>query len=139
MSEEQVTDEMFLDEAETCDDPNVSALESFYYKQGEAVELEGIDLGRNAGIKLTMSHAQYGEMAILLDAEGTEKLLDWLLNVMCREINQLPKNRLMQIIERILGTTGMVHTLKSGDKTALKNTLHILTERYKNETITTKS
>ena len=121
------------------EDFNLSALESFYYKQGEAVELDGIDLGTNVGIKLMMSHSQYDTLAILLDAEGTEKLLDWLLNVMCREINQLPKNRLMQIIERILGTTGMVHTLKSGDKTALKNTLHILTERYKNETITTKS
>ena len=112
---------------EAYDDFNLSTLEPFYYKQGAAVELEGMDLG-GQGIKITMSHVQYGEMAIFLDAEGTEKLLDWLHKAMCREINQLPRNRLMQIIERILGTTGMVHTLKSGDKAALKSTLHVLAE-----------
>ena len=117
----EVTGEVEVERETTIE--SILAAGRFVFERG--YRLEAIDLGLYAGIKMEMSHGQYGTATILLDPETVEKLAYWLLKSMGQKIPTLP-SKLPIAIKAVLENKAKGKKLKSGNRKIFEDTMEVL-------------
>jgi hypothetical protein len=100
----------------------LSAVPTYSFRNGYT--LSGLDLGQR-GVKLNLLRQCEEPRGIILPPEKARQFASWLAGTIAAKRPALPPD-LADILRRLLKQKGLRPTLKKGDKTTLKQALHVL-------------
>ena len=97
-------------------------LEKFVYESG--AKLEAVDLADD-GVKISLSHSQYGNMAVILRPQKAREFGSWLLRGLSQPVPGMPA-KAGKILARMIHTPGAKQKLRCGDKARFKEVLEVI-------------